>query len=140
MYKIKEDIMKAIENSTVKIEELDLKKSDEIREKIIQLYCEKNHVDFLWDDLLEYSCISDANAWKLIKKMVKNKCVLFFNKSDDKSMFLINSGGDLDYILSETCGFEFYITNLECSHLLCFNHHDILYGCGLAYEWLQHIN
>ena len=119
MYKIKEDIMKAIENSTVKIEELDLKKSDEIREKIIQLYCEKNHVDFLWDDLLEYSCISDPNAWKLIKKLVKNKCVLFFNKSDDKSMFLINSGDDLDYILSETCGFEFYITNLECLYLLC---------------------
>ena len=140
MYKIKEDIMKAIENSTVKIEELDLKKSDEIREKIIQLWFEKNHVDFLWDDLLEYSCISDPNAWKLIKKLVKNKCVLFFNKSDDKSMFLINSGDDLDYILSETCGFEFYITNLECLYLLCFSHHDILYGCGLAYDWIQHIN
>lgn len=80
MYKIKEDIMKAIENSTVKIEELDLKKSDEIREKIIQLYCEKNHVDFLRDDLLEYSCISNPNAWKLIKNWLKiNVCFFLIN-------------------------------------------------------------
>ena len=71
--------------------------------------------------------------------MVKSKCVLFFNKSDEKSMFLINSGNDLDFILSETYGFEFYVTDLDCSYLLCFNHHDILYGCGAAYDWVKHI-
>ena len=76
----------------------------------------------------------------LLKNWLKINVCFFFNKSDDKSMFLINSGDDLDYILSETCGFEFYITNLECLYLLCFSHHDILYGCGLAYDWIQHIN
>lgn len=44
----------------------------------------------------------------------------------EKEMFLIQSGTDLDYILSETYGFEFYITNKQCSYLLCFNHHNIL--------------
>lgn len=47
-------------------------------------------------------------------------------------MFLIRTGEDLNYLLSETYGFEFYITDKECSYLLCFNHHDILYGCGRA--------
>lgn len=89
--------------------------------------------------MLEYSCISDTDAWRLLKKLVKSKCVLFFNKSDEKSMFLINSGNDLDFILSETYGFEFYVTDLDCSYLLCFNHHDILYGCGAAYDWVKHI-
>lgn len=52
-------------------------------------------------------------------------------------MFLIRSGEDLNYLLSETYGFEFYITDKECSYLLCFNHHDILYGCGRAEGWID---
>ena len=140
MYKIKENIIEVIKDSAIQIVELDSQKSDEIRKKINQLYCrKKNNVDVFWDDLLEYSCISDTDAWRLLKKMVKSKCVLFFNKSDEKSMFLINSGNDLDFILSETYGFEFYVTDLDCSYLLCFNHHDILYGCGAAYDWVKHI-
>lgn len=138
MFKIKDNIYEAIKNSEIQIEEICIQDCDDIRKMISQKYCRNaGKTDVLWDDLLEYSSISDADAWKLFKCMVKRECILFFNKSDENCMFKIKTGSDLDYILSETYGFEFYVTDMECSYLLCFNHHDILYGCGLAYEWLK---
>ena len=48
MYKIKENIIEAIKNSSVQIVELDSQKSDEIRKKISQLYCrKKDNIDVL---------------------------------------------------------------------------------------------
>lgn len=45
--------------------------------------------------------------------------IMFFNKSDDKNAFLI--------------------PNQNHSYLLCFNHHDILYGSGEAKKWVSEI-
>ena len=32
---------------------------------------------------------------------------------------------------------EFYITDRDQSYVICFNHHDVLYGCGAAKEWVE---
>ena len=40
-------------------------------------------------------------------------------------------------MLEETYGYEFYVTDEECTYLICFNHHDILYTCGRAIKWLE---
>lgn len=65
--------------------------------------------------------------------------IMFFNKSDDKNAFLIPNGMELYKILEDSFGFEFYITNQNHSYLLCFNHHDILYGSGEAKKWVSEI-
>ena len=65
--------------------------------------------------------------------------IMFFNKSDDKNAFLIPNGTELYKILEDSFGFEFYITNQNHSYLLCFNHHDILYGSGEAKKWISEI-
>lgn len=65
--------------------------------------------------------------------------IMFFNKSDDKNAFLIPNGTELYKILEDSFGFEFYITNQNHSYLLCFNHHDILYGSGEAKKWVSEI-
>ena len=65
--------------------------------------------------------------------------IMFFNKSDDKNAFLIPNGTELYKILEDSFGFEFYITNQNHSYLLCFNHHDILYGSGEAKKWVLEI-
>lgn len=62
---------------------------------------------------------------------------MFFNDFDEKAMFKIKNGMDLDFLLSGTSGFEFYVTDLEYSYLICFNHHDMLYGCGKAIQWIE---
>ncbi len=138
MFNIKENIYEAIKYTELKIEEIDSQECNVIRQKISEKFCRnKKKSDFLWEDLLEYMSISDVNAWKLLKKMVRGKCILFFNRIDENVMFKINSEIDLDYILSETYGFEFYVTDYDCSYLICFNHHDILYGCGTICEFLK---
>ena len=52
---------------------------------------------------------------------------MFFNEIDERKSFLLRSGNDLFAILSETYGFEFYVTNRKATYLLAFNHHDYLY-------------
>ena len=64
---------------------------------------------------------------------------MFFNESDDKNAFLIPNGAELQKILEDSFGFEFYITNKNYSYLICFNHHDILYGSGEAKEWVRRL-
>ncbi len=84
--------------------------------------------------------INNSNAWSLIKDYVKeNKCIMFFNKSDDRNGFLISNGAELQKILEESFGFEFYITDENLSYLICFNHHDILYGLGKAKDWIKEV-
>jgi hypothetical protein len=52
-------------------------------------------------------------------------------------MFQVPSGSSLDQLLSNTFGFEFYVTDLNADYLICFNHHDVLVGCGNAQQWLH---
>ena len=105
--------------------------------------------------------MSDKYKLRIVPEPVKNKqfpCPDYFKKyriykpvrerdangeaylqKEEEEMILIQSGEDLNYILSETYGFEFYITDKQCSYLLCFSDHDILYGCGTAKEWIERI-
>ena len=110
----------------------------EILDSILKKYININQKgNWLWEKFIHYESLNDDMAWGYIKEFVKdNECIMFFNQEEEKEMFLIQSGEDLNYVLSETYGFEFYITNIQCSYLLCFNHHNILYGCGIAEKWI----
>ncbi|MCR4801871.1 MAG: hypothetical protein K5895_02540 [Lachnospiraceae bacterium] len=95
---------------------------------------------WLWEKLVNYEALSDSEGWSYIQNYVSDEsCIMFFNQFDEKKMFIIANGKDLQYILSETSGFEFYITDIKCSYLICFNHHDILYGCGDAMKWIRNL-
>lgn len=139
MFKISSHIYKAIENSGISLEELTESEKITIINDIKGKYVDKEkRGNFIWEKLSRYNCISDKEGWKYIKDFIgENKCIIFFNHEDDKKMFIISSGDDLNYILSETCGYEFYITNFICSYLICYNHHDVLIGCGQAEKWIE---
>lgn len=62
---------------------------------------------------------------------------MFFNPSDEKKIYSFPKGDDVVAILSETYGYEYYITNRAVDYLLCFNHHDVLITCVNAKEWLK---
>ena len=66
------------------------------------------------------------------ERIVKRYC-------DDEHAFLIANGVELQTILGESFGFEFYITDRDQSYVICFNHHDVLYGCGAAREWVEEL-
>lgn len=141
MFKISNYICKELEGSKVTIERLELNEKEKILSLVLKKYIDFNKKGiWLWEKFIRYESLNDDMAWNYIKDFVKDKeCIIFFNQQEDKEMFLIQSGEDLNYILSETFGFEFYITDQQISYLLCFNHHNILYGCGSAEKWINNL-
>ena len=138
MFKISNHICNELKDSKVIVKKIDMNERKEILNSILKKYINtSSKALLLWEKFIHYEALSDDIAWSYIKDFVKdNECIIFFNQEEEKEMFLIKSGKDLNCVLSETYGFEFYITNKECSYLLCFNHHNILYGCGNAEMWI----
>jgi hypothetical protein len=132
MWKIGEEVKRAAAVLDIDITELSRDVSLEIIRIITEKYT-KGHSCFLWDDLTDYVCVNNSDAWSWINEYIGNtETVMFFNESDEKKSFLFKNGDDLVAVLGETYGFEFYVTNKEKSYLLVFNHHDILMACGDA--------
>ena len=63
--------------------------------------------------------------------------MLLFDLDEEDEMLHVPSGASLDQLLHRTSGFEFYVTDLEGTYLICFNHHDFLVCCGSAKAWLE---
>ena len=141
MFKIGMHIYDELKNIKVIIKKLELNEREEILDLVLKRYIDINKKGaWLWEKLIHYEALNDGQAWRYLKDFVKdNPCIMFFDSKEEKDMLLIQSGDDLNYILSETYGFEFYITDKQCSYLLCFSHHNILYGCGIAEEWINKI-
>ena len=137
MYTISNEIL----DSRIKVQELDLETIENIKRLIREKYLDEDKKSiWIWERLEEYESLADNNGWAYIKEFVSdNSCIMFFNQDDERKMFAISNGSDLHSILSETSGFEFYITDSDGSYLICFNHHDILFGCGNAAEWIKSI-
>ena len=97
----------------------------------------------MWDGggLSDSASIQDPEGWRLISRFVGSRpCVLFFDASDEAEMLEILSGEALQTLLAESYGFEFYVTDADATYLICFNHHDMLIGCGSARVWLKGLN
>lgn len=139
MFKISDHIVKELKDSNITIKKLELSERREILNLILQKYVIANEKGvYLWEKLIHYEAISDDMAWSYLRDFVKDdECIMFFNQEEEKEMFLIQSGTDLNSLLSETYGYEFYVTNKQCSYLFCFSHHNILYGCGTAEKWIN---
>ena len=138
MYKISDDILNAT-NNKLSVDIVSDYACKTILDTVAKLYVDTEKNGFwLWEKLSVHEELSDINGWSLIQNYVSNKsCVMFFNQDEETKMFMVSNGKDLQYILSETCGYEFYITDLQCSYLICFNHHDVLIGCGNAENWVK---
>ena len=88
--------------------------------------------NFIWQNFPEYINICGEYAWKHIPKILdENKIyILFFNQIECKKAYGFYDANNLCTIIGETYDFEFYITDLDGSFILCFNHEEILCGCG----------
>ena len=138
MYTISNEIYDSITNAVI-VNELSNGTCKNILKTLTKLYVDAGKNGYwLWENLRDHIELSDSKGWSYIQNYVKsNSCILFFNQDEEKKMFKVSNGKDLQYILSETSGFEFYITDDDCSYLLCFNHHDVLIGCGKAMKWVE---
>ena len=138
MYKICNDILNAA-NNKLSIDVVADSTCKTILDTVARLYVDtKKPGLWLWENLSDHEELSDSNGWSLIPDFVSdNSCIMFFNQDEETKMFMVSNDKNLQYILSETCGYVFYVTNLQCFYLLCFYHHDVIFGCGNAEEWVK---
>ena len=129
---IKDEILKAANVLHLSVLELTQVESLFIIDQIVAKYAKGKRDNFLWENFVEKNVISnDKDAWKLIKDIIgKEEVIMFFNPEDESTALQFCSGNDVVALLSETFGFEFYLTNKTTDYVLCFNHHDYLIASG----------
>lgn len=136
--KISEEIVKVALNNNICINTLHNRESEEIKKNIYKKYIKSKSDIFLWEQFNNPAIITDSDGWKIVCNFISdNRCLIFFDNAEDKSIILINNGEELKILLSEMFGFEFYVTNYETDYILCFNHHDCVLGCGKAKKWIE---
>ncbi len=110
-----------------------------LRAKLSNNFCDKQkNTSFLWENLNNSFSIKNANVWKWIDKILdKETIIMFFDLENESYAFKFNSARDVVDILSESFGFEFYLTNEESDYILCFNHHNFIIGVGSVVENLK---
>ncbi|EKQ50589.1 MULTISPECIES: DUF6756 family protein [unclassified Clostridium] len=138
MWNIYEEIKSAIGTLKIIVREVPEKEADEIVNNTITKYTKGSNDRYLWEGFINEVSVQDKDAWQWIDKFIDNsEAIMFFNPLDEKRAFLFSNGKDVVETLSETYGFEFYLTNRTLDYLLCFNHHDVLIANGSAKEWLE---
>jgi hypothetical protein len=128
----------AAQGGGVGLSPLDTLEASRLRSKLEDRYSPTNQRWPIWDTPGFPVGIHEPDGWAAVREFVGNRrCVLLFNPGDEPEMFRVANGAELDVLLRETSGFEFYVSDDEASYLLCFNHHDVLIGTGTALEWLR---
>lgn len=138
MWNIGEEILSAASQLNITVGEISTKESEKIINKTITKYIRGNRARYLWEGIVNDVAVNEKDAWQWINKFISDsEAIMFFNPADEKRVFSFSNGDDVVATLSETYGFEFYITNRVVDYILCFNHHDVLIACGKAKEWLE---
>lgn len=129
---IKEEIYQVSNNLDIKMLELDYKLRLEVLKKINRHFF-NNDSDFLSWKLIKNSEYTYHHqlGWKIIKSLPDyDNLILFFEESDDKSMFVFENKNDLYSVIAGSIGFEFYVCDKDITYLICFNFHDMLIMFG----------
>lgn len=140
MFKIGLHIIEEMRKLGVTLEIVNLYEKNRLLELIYSKFVDEDKKITLWESFNDFDYYQSDIAWHLIKNFVGEKeCIMFFNQNEETEMFVLKSGKDLDCLLSETYGFEFYITDAKANYVICLNHHNILYGCGTAKPWIGNL-
>jgi hypothetical protein len=109
---------------------------DPLRERVLSRYGSGGR--WIWESHTPCAWVHNPDGWKWIASFVGSReCVLLFDTGEDVEMFQLPSGWALESLLANSYGFEFYVTDVETSYLISFNHHDVLSCWGSAQAWLE---
>lgn len=134
---ISEWILQAVDAVGCNITALNERESIRIRTCIEEKYAGKG-LSPLWERLNDTISEYNPEGWRGIGVFpIESKIIMFFDKNDETTMYLLNNGSDLVALLSECPGFIFYITDDQCNFILCHNDHDYLIVTGIAKNWIK---
>jgi hypothetical protein len=133
-----QEILTAAAQCSCRVSLLPSDKGDQIRAEVRLRFTNGSSRGWIWEHLVNRLSVQDGMAWSWIGEFVGDEeVILFFNAWEDDTAILFERGSCVVTVLSETTGFEFYLTDSGFSYLVCFNHHDFLSCVGRAKEWLE---
>ena len=99
-------------------------------------YIQEN--SWIWEDLVDEVSVCNSEAWCWISEFISNsECYFVVNHCGNKCVYIFESGYSLVNMYDATYqNIEFYVTDMEYTYLLAFNHEDYLCACGRAKDWL----
>ncbi|MGC4064596.1 MAG: hypothetical protein QM784_08120 [Polyangiaceae bacterium] len=135
---IERELIRATREKQSAVRALTPADSAALRERVVARYAKQPVFWPLWENFRFPFSVQNPDGWKEIGKAIgASACFLFLNPSDGLQAFECDSGSQLNDLLADTYGFEFYVTNSEVSYLFCFNHHDMLLAAGTAVLWME---
>jgi hypothetical protein len=138
MNRIAEELHRAGRHASTPLVEVSQDEAQQLRSKVVNRYSPAAKEWPLWEHGAFGATLHDKDAWRWIGEFVgPRSCYLLFNPDDEDAVFRLESGAVLTRLLSESFGFEFYVTDANAEYLLCFNHHDVLLAGGNAEAWLR---
>ena len=93
----------------------------------------------LWERLRNGVGFHDPDAWRRIAELEAAPALLLVEDSQGECGFRFANVADIEPVLADCFGFEFYVTNEKQTYLLALNHHDVLIGAGDAAEWIERL-
>lgn len=136
MLRLADEITSADRAHSLGVRPLSVEERDALRDRVRGRY--GGGTGRMWERLSECASMQDSDGWRWISRFVGSRpCILLFDADEEVEMFEVPSGEALERLLEATTGFEFYVTDVGAAYLLCFNHHDVLLGCGSARGWLE---
>lgn len=139
-WNIGKDVRRLSEELGINVRELEKVEEARVMDNVFALYTQGHRYSWaMWDSRFFAESVGrqSEDAWRWCGDFVGNSAVLlFFNLSDEESMFEVVGSGALIQLIGEMFHVEFYLTDESNSYLLCYNHHSFLIACGAAREWL----
>ena len=134
MHFIKESLLTAADVCSINAEVLEDEKTVEIKEYVYKKFTNGKKGTPVWEILTNDVSNYDPNGWSALSDFpYKGKVYVFFD--DEDLTFIFDNIKELVLALAECIGFVFYVTDVNCSFLLCHNDHDYLIGAGDIRGW-----
>ncbi len=93
---------------------------------------------WIWEYVQPAAYAISAQGWRWISAFSPSKeVIMFFAMADEPAMYRVSSGVAAETILADCTGFEVYFTDRTVDYLLGHNHHDCVFACGTAKQWLE---
>ena len=95
---------------------------------------------WLWSGLAPgaYASVYETDPYSdLDDFLISRPYVMFFNYDEDKAVILFPSDTAISRLTQPDEIDEFYVTSESADFLLCYNHEQVLLGCGDAMTWMK---
>lgn len=134
---IRDQYLEGAKVAQTKLVVLTKEEGEHFRSQIAERFA-RGQVSWLWERFIDDIAIQNDKSWLWVDDYIAGaETIIFFNKFDDPSVFVLPAGSHLVPILRETYLNEFYLTNSQADYVLCYNHHGYLIATGTTREWLS---